>query len=47
MTPSANRVIIQTVFKSAYIVFKAPEALFTVKSMAVWCVYKSGKIRGV
>lgn len=31
MTPSANGVIIQTIFKSVYIVFKAPKALFTVK----------------
>lgn len=29
MTPSANRVIIQTIFKSVHIVFKAPTGPFT------------------
>lgn len=32
MTPSANKAIIQSTFKSVYIVFKAPKALFTVET---------------
>lgn len=31
MTPLANSVIIQAIFKSVYIVFKPPEAPFTVR----------------
>lgn len=32
MTPSANRVIIQTIFKSVYIVFKAPKPYLQYKT---------------
>ena len=44
MTPSASRVIIQTIFKSVYIVLEAPEALFTVQKHGWGCVYKVAKL---